>query len=370
MAINAGLYMALQKAFKGSVKVAKEGLPMRYVIKTNRITGKKRAEIIDDEHGEEYRVCCPFCTDERYRLWISHMWNTEDAVNGVTFGHLVNCFNDGCDLNFDTDSPERIDRVEELKSMISPLLRHTVNIQITEKETEDVIPKLPNVTTPIDQLEDRHSATMWLRNDRDFDVDQLANDWSVLYCPDDPHPFVDSRIIIPIYYDSDLAGWQARVPGKPSKQVPKYYTMPGMRKKRVIYNYDRASQYDVGVLVEGPTDAWTVGFQAVATFGAEVSPHQIQMMVNAWGNTGLILLSDGDVRTTKEKRARYERLRARLQETNAFAWGVLEVPMPEDKDPGDYASTDLWAMILHEAKRQNYNHPILCEHAYRGACRR
>lgn len=370
MPLNQSLYSALVQTFK-QVKVAKEGQPMRYVIKTNHITGHKRAEILQDQHGEEYRVCCPFCSDDRYRLWISHRWNTEDALNGITFGHLVNCFNDGCDLNRDTESPFRPDKIEDLRRLISPLQRHTVNIQITPvAEEKEVIPRLPDKTVPVNQLEPWHSAVKYLNEERHFDLDKLVNDWSVLYCEEDKHPFVDNRIVVPVNYDGKMVGWQARYIGECPKQLPKYFTMPGMRKKRVIYNFDRAQNYSAGVITEGVTDVWTVGFQGIAAFGAEVSQHQLSMMVSAWGKTGVILLPDGDVMTTDEKRKRYERLRSRLFESAAFKWGVLEVRMPEGTDPAGLSSAELWNFILQEAKRQGYQHEIFCEHAYAGACRR
>jgi hypothetical protein len=368
MPLNQSLYSALVQTFK-QVKVAKEGQPLRYVIKTNHVTGRKRAEILEDHHGEEYRVCCPFCTDDRYRLWINHRWNTEDEINGVSFGHLINCFNDGCDLNRDTQSKMRPDKVEDLRRLLSPLQRHTVSIRITPVEEKETIPRLPEKTTPVDQLEPWHSASKYLSDDRGFDRSRLVNDWTVLYCEEDKHPFVDNRIIVPVQYDGKLVGWQARHVGECPKQIPKYFTMPGMRKKRVIYNFDRAKSYTAGVIVEGVTDVWTLGFQGIAMFGAEVSPHQLNMMVGAWGKTGVILLPDGDVLTSEEKKVRYERLRRRLLESAAFKWGVLEVMMPESVDPAMMSSKELWNYILHEARRQGYQHEIFCEHAYSGACR-
>jgi len=367
MPLNQSLYSALGRVFK-QVKIAKAGQQMRYVIKTNHLNGHKRAEILEDQHGEEYRVCCPFCTDDLYRLWISHRWNTEDTLNNITFIHLVNCFNDGCDLNRDTESPSRHDKIDDLRKLFSPFQRHTVSIQLTSVEEKETIPRLPERTVPINQIDTWHSASKYLA-DRNFDLDKLATDWSVLYCEEDTHPFVDNRIIVPVNYDGKLVGWQARYVGKCPKQLPKYFTMPGMRKKRVIYNYDRAKNYTTGIITEGSTDVWTLGFQGIATFGAEVSSHQISMMVNAWGDSGVILLPDGDVLTTPDKKKRYERLRGRLLESAAFRWGVLEVLMPEGTDPASMSSKELWNHILHEAKRQGYQHEIFSEHAYTGACR-
>ena len=93
MALNANLYNQLCRLFV-SVKIAKEGQSMNWYMK--RLDGVERPVIREGEKGEEYHVCCPFCNDERFRLWINHRWNTTDRLTGAKFGlGLCNCFNPG-----------------------------------------------------------------------------------------------------------------------------------------------------------------------------------------------------------------------------------------------------------------------------------
>src|SRR6516165_1691747 len=46
--------------------------------------------------GECYRVCCPFCEDQRKRLWINHMWGYRDPKTGSKNLWLAKCFNENC----------------------------------------------------------------------------------------------------------------------------------------------------------------------------------------------------------------------------------------------------------------------------------
>jgi len=366
MPINNSLYAALVNAFQ-NVKIAKEGQSMVYRIITNPITQQRQASIQTDCRGEEYRICCPFCGDTRHRLWINHKWQTRDEANGITFGNLLNCFNDGCPLNKDSgEDSKRRDCVDDLKKLISPLMRHTVNIHVERVDVKETIPALPKDVVSIGQLGVAHHAISYLRA-RGFNLDLLIQDWQVMYCANDLHPFVDNRIIIPVYYGGKLVGWQARYIGKPSDNVPKYFTMPGMRKSAIIYNFDRAKHYRFGVLVEGATDVWSVGFQGIATFGAELHTHQLACISAAWRDTGVVLLADGDVTDTDEKAARYERLKSRLNSCN-FPCGVLEVRLPSGTDPGFYRSNDLWALIIKRAYDTGYHFQIFSEDAFKGAC--
>lgn len=367
MPINNSLFAALTNTFR-DVKVAKEDQPMVYRVVTNPLTKRRQASIQEDCRGEEYRICCPFCGDTRHRLWINHKWQTRDDMNGITFGNLLNCFNDGCPLNKDSgEDDKRRECIENLKKLISPLMRHTVNIRVEKVDVKETVPVLPEKAVSIEQLDKRHPALVYLQDMRGFDLDRLVQDWRVLYCSDDPHPFVSNRVIIPIYYEGKFIGWQARYVGKPPENVPKYFTMPGMRKSAVIYNLDRAKQYPFGVLVEGVTDVWSVGFQGIATFGAELHSHQLACIQSTWRHTGVVLLADGDVTDTDEKKVRYERLKSRLKLCN-FERGVLEVRLPEGTDPGTYRSIDLWSLIVSRARDTNYQSQVFSEDAFKGAC--
>jgi len=370
MPLNPQLFNALKLAFPSGVKIAKEGEAMRYTVRPDFITQRETIVIDKDYHGEEYRVCCPFCGDTRFRLWINHRWDTEDPATKVKFGlGLANCFNDGCDLNRAADRYDKRVRQEDLRKLISPLLRHTVSLPVHLGEApKPVVPTLPEKLVPITQLDPHHPARYYLETTRGFNVQRLVEIHQVAYCPNDPHPLVDDRIILPIRQSSRLMGYQARYIGdNVPENLPKYFTMPGMRKTQVLYNYDWASQYPVGVIMEGITDVWSVGGQGVNIFGDSAGDRQRQLIHAAWGETGIILMSDADVMDTEDKRKKYTKLRDSL--TSLCRWGMLEVRLPE-KDPGSYWSEDLWVYVLKYADRAGYKHPIFDTGAFQLACHR
>lgn len=368
MPINSMLYGALKLAFPAGVKIAKEGENMRYTIRKDFMTEKQRIVIDDDARGEEYHICCPFCGDTRYRLWINYKWDTEDPVSKLRFGlGLAHCFNDGCDLNSASPKPAKRQRQMDLRKLISPLLKHTVSLPYhVAPEPKIIIPELPEKLVPLSQLDPSHHARQYVEQ-RGFDVDKLVELYQVAYCPDDPHGFIADRIIIPVRQDSKLVGWQARYIGDPPSQIPKYFTMPGMRKSRVLYNYDRAKQYPVGVIMEGVTDVWSVGGQGVNVFGSSARDAQRRLIHAAWGDTGIVLLSDADVTETEDKRKQYTKLRDSL--LSLCRWGLLEVRL-EDGDPGDMLAEDLWVYILRYAERVGYQHPIFDAAALQYSCHR
>jgi len=350
MALNEKLYRSLFKAFHGGVKIAKENEPMQCTPNINPITGKKGVKL--NSSGEEYRVCCPFCDDERYRLWINHRWDTQ--VDDVKFGlGLMNCFNDGCDLNMDHADPEDRRLLQtQFKDMLSPLLRHTLPSRVaTPVEKEKVEPALPETIMSLGALPTTHAARQYLDR-RGYMVEHAIETWNLLYCPDDNHPFVRDRIILPITMEGKLRGWQARYVGEPEDPEPKYYTMPGTQKNSILYNYDRASKFPWGVLVEGVTDVWSVGFQGVCRFGSTLSAHQLNLLTLAWHESGVILLADGDVKTTEAKAKTHATVLETLKHPGNFKKGVVEVLLPEGADPGKLSAYQIWSRINDEAHRQ------------------
>lgn len=372
MALNPGLFSSLKRAFR-SVKIAKDGQPAQFTVEDG-LTGGSFAKIKRGLGGEEYRVCCPFCSDTRHRLWINHRYGTTDELSGAEFGHgLVKCFNDGCDLNLQSaDAAARKERQTELKVMLSPFLRRSLmadRVQIVVEPPKPRKAVLPETVVPLDTLPPYHPANHYLLDRGYSDPARLARTWGLMYCPSDPHPLVTNRIIIPVYYDGMLAGWQARYIGEPpTNNIAKYFTMPGMQKTAVLYNYNEAARFDFGLVVEGVTDVYSIGSQGMASLGASLSHHQIQLLKARWQHTGVAYVADGDVTDDERKKARYEQMMELLRTPGLFEWGVLEVRLPQGYDPGKMAASHLWQYIAEVAKRNGYAHDIFYPEAYSAAC--
>lgn len=363
MPLNDKLYRALIRDFD-SVKIAKEGEAMIYKMVPNPIKGGTR--IVIQHSGEEYRICCPFCSDTRYRLWINHRWNTSDPITKYYFGvgHVC-CFNDGCDINQYAPKEARQKCHEQLVRQMKPYMRRGMGLQPkATKKREVKAVKLPTKCIPLDTLPDNHPAIEYLRS-RGYDPYEKAIEWQLQYCSEDPNPLVPNRIIIPITYGGMLVGWQARYLGDPpSDNIPKYYTMPGTPKNQVLYNYDRAKATRFGVVVEGATDVWQVGRQGVAFLGNSISAQQTRILTSTWGRTGICVMVDPDLIGKQRKKpnqpTEYEKIKQTLLQPGLFAWGALEVVLPDDTDPGSFPSQkELWEYVIAAAMRQGYNHEIL-----------
>src|SRR4051794_16673671 len=92
--LNDWLYRALE-ARLGPVKVSNEGQEATVLYSPDwSRDGKLRAAVV--EAGEYYRVSCPFCSDDRHRLWVNHRWAVPDPQTGDDNLHLAICFNAPC----------------------------------------------------------------------------------------------------------------------------------------------------------------------------------------------------------------------------------------------------------------------------------
>lgn len=109
----------------------------------------------------------------------------------------------------------------------------------------------------------------------------------------------ENRIVIPHFWKGQLVGWQKRaIPGydehHPWRQwppttnpFPKYRSSSGFPKSDTLYAYDSAAPGRQVIVVESPMSvarAYSLGITNVtATFGAKVSRHQIEMLVDNMG---------------------------------------------------------------------------------------
>lgn len=108
--------------------------------------------------------------------------------------------------------------------------------------------------------------------------------------------WVGEAAIIPHFFEGNLVGYQARIVGDKPLGLPRFDNTSGFPKADTLYNWDRArgvSQSPVYVVESAITAAylWELGKVAVATFGAEVSDTQIQLLR---GFPKIVLSCDND----------------------------------------------------------------------------
>jgi len=99
----------------------------------------------------------------------------------------------------------------------------------------------------------------------------------------------DNRLVFPHWWGGKLVGWQKRaIPDRPGRwpgtdpPYPKYRSSSGFPRAETLYHYDEARRYNYGIVVESPMSvakALSLGLpNAVASFGAKVSDHQIDLL--------------------------------------------------------------------------------------------
>lgn len=331
------------------VKVAQAG--EREV--TTRVRDDNTGQDVDKvvSNGEQYRVCCPYCGDKRYRLYIGYLWNTLDSQNRRQRSRIF-CQNENCSMKYFE---------EELRGYMQEV---RIDVNVVGKRTQALgLIALPGACVSLRDLPINHPGVEYVKS-RKFDPYELADVWGISYCvtaPEDDRGFVPGtgayaklvrdRLIIPIYWGGKLAGWQARsLEPRPSV---KYYTCPGMNKSMLLYNGDRAKQFSFGVVVEGVTDCWRVGERGVALLGKTLSQYQLQMLYNFWSRGGCCLMLDPDAHERdKQHPDRPSAVEIALSKINAkgFKEGFFDVCPPQGEDPGSMTNVNIWALITGYAR--------------------
>lgn len=322
--LNPRLYHVLQQQF-GEVQIASEG--EAFVGKPIVQNGRRSYEVLSS--GEYYKVCCPFCREGRFRLWVNHRFGVPDDWTKSNNQYLAVCYNEDC-----TASPANRQWLY-LHTIGLMHLRQGEKPQILKGSDDGavVMPSSPpGKMVSLLELPITHPANLYLE-ERGYDARAIAEEFSLAHCyetTDVRYSLALDRIVAPIYQQGMMAGWQCRYIGDLDWKhtgIPKYFTKPGMPKRLLLYNYDNAKKHDVVVVCEGISDVWSVGPMAVAVLGKKLHQRQKNLLMNTWGHGLLVLMLDQEV---------YEQMEGLVPELqDKFAYGVLPVRLP-GKDPGSF----------------------------------
>jgi hypothetical protein len=305
--LNESLYNALLAAF-GEVRIANQGMQFNATVLPNLVPGAGGRnsgyhKIKTHSAGEYYKVCCPHCGDQRYRLWINHRWGTE--LSGMRLDHLACCYNESCEQNqgFWT----------WLRKTIEGELGAVTYIRSDAVEPDELRPiPLPGVCIPLHELPTQHAAVQYIAG-RGFDPVKLGTYWGVSWCTYSLETPPENRLVFPVYdyYDDKLCtmAWQARwldtatLNDAPPKGQKKYYNQTGHPLHRFLYNAYRArDQRDIVVVCEGALDAIRVGrSRGVALFGKTASEEQKSVLWRKWGRHGAVGVVAIDPDATRER---------------------------------------------------------------------
>lgn len=344
--LNRALYWRCEATFK-NVRIQNHGEQQVEVESLDLKSGKVIKKIT--HWGETYAVCCPLCNDTRFRCHINYKYGTND-VYGKAQTRLVVCYNGGCPLQQKTK--DAYDRLEHMLCGHSLVSLRTVTVlpgRVSSTKAEPV--DWPGEVVRLDKLPKEHPACQYL-SQRNFKPDVIGRFWDVHWCTASTRAICANRLIIPIYRDNILVGWQARAAYDTDwkqSHSPKYYTAPGTPKSKILYNLKNAANYQTGIIVEGVTDAWRVGPQAVCTFGASISVAQKQLFVSAFRQHSGILLYDPDLKDKVLDNAN----NAIAELKSSLAGGFCGVTLPQGTDPGSLDRVFLRQYIVNEAAKQN-----------------
>jgi hypothetical protein len=292
---NPTLFRQLQALF-GTVRIANEGAPFQTKALSQPDGTKKIRKI---SGGEEYHVCCPFCGDKRYRLYVNHAWGL-DAQYKLPTSQLVICHNEHCEDNEIEGEPFKKNPKEYIRAHLKPYLSDIkmglVRLKTATVDEENAystpleFPK-EEWCTRLDWLPSSHPAAKYLAGRR-FNPVLLARDWGVVYANKYPvtrdgkeYGWLAGRLFIPT-----TGGWQARDVTGGDKV--KYFSCPGWKKSRTVYNIERARNHKLAVLCEGVTDVWRVGMPGICIFGKLASKWQLEQISANFTAVAVLLHED------------------------------------------------------------------------------
>ena len=334
--LNPVLYGLLQHKF-GTVRIASEGVPAQVESFPDPLH-PGRTVTRAATWGEYYTVCCPFCNDNNFKLWINHRYGVEynQKTGRRADIHLACCYKKDCVTG----------RMAQLEDIIfGPGRKLTQRMSIRQVPPVALLThsEPPGVIKGFDELPESHPAAEYLRQTRNFDPLALQRDFGIGVCVELADNLSDEmrkklrmvkgRIYIPIYMHKQLVGWQARQVGDSTFSV-KYYN--GMKRNQVLYNYDVASHQPVVVLVEGVPSVWRLGAAAVCLFGKTMSLWQSTTIATTWVGKPVFLMLDYGADAEIE---------AGLSKLCQHGMTVVPVILPDERDPADYSRPELQAML-------------------------
>lgn len=341
--LNPGLYDRLGEVF-GEVRICNDGVPasLRRMPVASIFTGPPRAGADDLlDAGETYRVCCPFCEDRNWHLYVPHVWGSYAEVDGnpVQFSRgLAHCFRRGCLKNGRNWSMF----ADAMTSGGGGLGWRVDKVRSGQNEAAAI--PLPVTFTPLSAMVAPGYIRYYVEEVRKFTLEDLAS-WGVGLA--DVNFYSAPSLVFPVRMHGEHRFWQARWPferpdmNSAGLPKPKYYIPPAAKKSWVLYNFDRASLYRDVVLVEGVLDCIRVGGCGVAMFGSRPSEAQLKLLYGAWGRGSLVWIPDAD---DPAATAKAESLVAEWNERGLFEGGAKIVKTGQG-DPATFGKEELWSML-------------------------
>lgn len=263
-------------------------------------------------------VHCPFCPGTpNFHLGISptggcHCWRCGGHGLRETLSRLLNV-------------PER-----QVGGILKRYQVRTARVKDAPEPRVSIHPfRFPQPYKSITGPYKRYLARRW------FNPERIAEEWRLLQTG--PVSYLDGisyshRILIPIYWEGKVVSFQAR--DITDKADLKYLACPKTREKihhkDILYMHPDRPDSRTGIVVEGVTDAWRLGWPAVATFGIEFKMTQVLRLAERFDR--LFILFDRETQAQKQARMLAVKLRTLGRE--------VHIEQILDGDPGSMNQDD------------------------------
>lgn len=304
-------------------------------------------------NGLELRICCPFCRDRKFHMYV----NAEK--------HVYNCYK--C---------MKSGKLQDLIGETAFVLPKTP-VELEPPPLREI--KAPGTLVSLLHLGYDNPAVQYLTQTRKrpFELEELEKVYGACYCSQgrkirtsDFEFDTTNTLVFPVWMNQKLVGWQARLLYDPEKltdkeceamgfgkdedgdwkRPPKYLTSPGFAKGSALYNFDVARKYDYVVVTEGVFDAMSVGGPGVATFGTGISDQQCTLLKTYWNTVIILLDPDGTDKAASDVFNAIHR-----------AVNVVHVKLKGYKDPGDAPRDEIWRQISDQITHYRKLHSTLVD---------
>ena len=223
--------------------------------------------------GDDCSICCVFCDDKRFRLYVAH--------DGPKKGKMY-CHNESKTYGFTqlyaiTENVSYTEAEKVIKGDEIELPYKELSLELL-KPPQKLIEK-----TEIPVVFPSHYVKLWGLDAQSWDktvapyckkryiTQEICNDYFLGYCGAGDWK---NRLIIPIYQDHKLVGYQGRAMYE--TEYMKYKFMAGFNSRNYLFNLDHVDG-DTVILVEGVFDVFGMlrrGIKnVVASFGKHLSLH-------------------------------------------------------------------------------------------------
>lgn len=284
--------------------------------------------------GREIHICCPFCGDHRYRLYVEldkglvycHNCNFKGTVvnliqrvEGISYTRAMGIF---MDVKGNMSIP-----LDIRESLEHKLLIGSSGFQVNKRPIP--LPDEYQLLTHSKQIL-AHRAIKYLQS-RSITLSQIER-YNMGFCAMGEYA---GRIIIPIYESNKLKFWISRAIGNTQRLKEKSPSNEQYQygKSEVIFNIDTAARnYHTAIISEGIFDALSWGGMGVSLLGKELYDEQFRVLMNYRE-----LLYDGIyIAVDSDAASRADIMAQRLSEF--FKVYIINIPDQYD-DPNNFLQT-------------------------------